>query len=309
MNIPTISIPSINQCASSAEGIRSFDAVYKKSIAMIARSIFAMRHEKSVILLAGPSGSGKTTTAHILESYLDAMGAETHTISMDNYFSPLTEEQLRLAAEGKIDFESPDRMDIPFMNEQLADISACKPVHLPEYDFTNSQRLFRKEAFTRKDGEIVLLEGIHALNPSVILLPEEKISNVYISVRTRVETDKGLLHPSNIRLLRRIIRDRRTRARTAAETVAMFDSVERGEQKYIAPYKHRAHFEIDSFHDYELCLYKDDALSALADFFDEPRFSILHYALTQLHSAPHSRVGEDALIREFIGSSDVTTSA
>ncbi len=301
MKMPVISIEKINQAAKSADAMRAFDSGYAAYIENIAKSIYDQRHEKGVILLAGPSGSGKTTTAHMLEGYLDAMGAETHTISMDNYFSAFTPEQKILAAQGKIDFESPERMDIPFMNEQLEAIAACRPIHLPEYDFKNSARIMRDEVFQRKDGEIVLLEGIHALNPDVILLPESQLSNVYISVRTRVETDMGLLHPSYVRLLRRIIRDKRTRARSFADTLAMYENVERGETLYIAPYKHRAHYEINSFHDYELGLYKTILGNDLDEFASDPRLNAVRRALELVKPADPALVPENALIREFIG--------
>lgn len=300
MKIATIAeINRVNQQA--PKSMQEFDAQYADMIEQIALSIYEQRHEKGVILVSGPSGSGKTTSSHMLEAMLDAMGAETHTISMDNYFLPFDEEQKVLAAQGKIDFESPARVDIPFMNEQLEAIAACKPVRLPEYDFENSARIFRPELFQRKDGEIVLLEGIHALNPNVILLPEEQLSNIYISVRTRVDTGAGLLHPSYIRLMRRMIRDRRTRGRTLADTLSMYEGVERGETAYIAPYKHRAHYEINSFHEYELPLYKAILGDSLDAFADDPRLDCARKALSLVDAGDPSIVPENSLIREFIG--------
>lgn len=301
MTTKIATIEQIDLAARSGAEMVCIDAAYAHEIEQIALSIYEHRHEKGVILLAGPSGSGKTTSAHMLEAFLDKMGAETHTISMDNYFTPFTPEQKLLAAQGKIDFESPERMDIPFMNEQLDAISNFRPIHLPVYDFENSARIFREEKFCRRDGEIVLLEGIHALNPAVILLPEEQLSNVYISVRTRVQTDEGLLHPSYIRLLRRMIRDRRTRARSFAETLAMYESVERGETAYIAPYKHRACYEINSFHTYELSLYKAILGTALDTFSDDPRLHCVRRALDMVSPADPALVPKHSLIREFIG--------
>lgn len=301
MTTKIATIEQIDLAAHSGSEMVRIDAAYAHEIEQIALSIYEQRHEKGVILLAGPSGSGKTTSAHMLEAFLDKMGAETHTISMDNYFTPFTPEQKLLAAQGKVDFESPERMDISFMNEQLDAISNCRPLHLPVYDFENSARIFREEEFCRRDGEIVLLEGIHALNPAVIFLPEEQLSNVYISVRTRVQTDEGLLHPSYIRLLRRMIRDRRTRARSFAETLAMYENVERGEMAYIAPYKHRAHYEINSFHTYELSLYKAILGTALDTFSDDPRLHCVRCALDMVSPADPTLVPKHSLIREFIG--------
>jgi len=300
MKIKTITeINSTIQAGVSA--MQAFDDGYAAGIRAIAEDIYRNRHEKSVILVSGPSGSGKTTSSHMLEAMLDAMGAETHTISMDNYFSAFSEEEKILAAQGKIDFESPSRLDIPFMNEQLEAIAACEPVRLPEYDFKNSARIFREEEFCRKDGEIVLLEGIHSLNPSVILLPDEQLSNIYISVRTRVDTGEGLLHPSYVRLLRRMIRDRRTRARSLRETLDMYEGVERGETAYIAPYKHRAHYEINSFHDYEMPLYRAILGNDLDEFADDPRMEDVRRALSMIEPGEPEIVPAHSLIREFIG--------
>lgn len=300
MKIATI--PQISRTVQNgAEGMLKFDAAYADGIRKIAESIYAQRHEKGVILVSGPSGSGKTTSSHMLEAMLDAMGAETHTISMDNYFTPFDEEQKILAAQGKIDFESPDRLDIPFMNEQLEAIAACKPVRLPVYDFENSARLFKEEEFCRKSGEIVLLEGIHSLNPDVILLPEKQLSNIYISVRTRVDTGEGLLHPSYIRLMRRMIRDKRTRARSYRDTLNMYEGVEKGETAYIAPYKYRAHYEINSFHEYELPLYKAILGNDLDEFADDPRLDCARKAFALVETGDPSVVPAASLIREFIG--------
>ena len=150
----------------------------------------------------------------------------------------------------------------------------------------------------RKPGEIVILEGIHALNPDVIRLPEEKICGIYVSVRTRVEVDGKILHPAYIRLLRRMLRDNVHRARSYAETAGMLQNVERGEQLYIMPFKHRARFDVDTFHDYELCALKalcTDEILAL------PNLELLQSALKQLDTLDEKLVPKTSLVREFIG--------
>lgn len=300
--VKKITTSEINRFAlAGTEEMQRFDRQYAAVIGEIAKSIYAQRHEKSMILLSGPSGSGKTTSALMLEAALDAMGAETHTISMDNYFIPFTQEQKLLLAQGKIDFESPNRVDIPFLNEQMEAFAACKPVHLPIYNFERSERSFKAEVFQRQEGEIVLLEGIHALNPSVICLPEGCLSNVYVSVRTRIDMGRELLHPSYVRLLRRLIRDKRCRARSYQETIDMYEGVERGEMAYIAPYKYRAHYEINSFHPYELSVYKAILGKELLQFRDEPRLSSLLKVLSLLQEIEPSSVPEHSLIREFVG--------
>ena len=274
------------------------EEAYAAQIRAIAEDIRDHAEERPLVLLSGPSGSGKTTSAQLIESLLDSWGHETHTISMDNYFASFTPEQAELARAGKIDLEAPSRLDIPFLNEQLADIVACKPVSLPKYDFKATQRIDSGKVLQRKPGEIVILEGIHALNPDVIRLPEEKICGIYVSVRTRVEVDGEILHPAYVRLLRRMLRDRVHRARNYAETADMFRSVERGEQLYIMPHKHRASFDVDTFHDYELSALKTLCTEEIMDL---PNLGLLQSAVEQITAMDTALVPETSLVREFIG--------
>ena len=298
----TISVERINAAArEGAPAMLRADQQYAAAIDEIARDIFSHADERAVILLSGPSGSGKTTSAEMLEARLDAMGAETHTVSMDNYFSPFTPEQWEQFNAGTLDLESPSRIDIDLLNEQIEKIAACEPLHLPIYDFKESKRLFREEEFRRKPGEIVLFEGIHALNPDVILQPDEKTARVYVSVRTRVTLGELELHPAFIRLLRRMIRDRDHRARALSETWGMFESVERGEQAYIAPYKHRAEYELDSFHAYELPLYKTILHGDLGELSGDGRLDGLIAVMDAIERAYPADMPAGSLIHEFVG--------
>ena len=295
-----VSIGEINRALREdpAAMIARTEAAYSAKIRAIAEDIRDHAEDRPLVLLSGPSGSGKTTSAQLIEALLDSWGHETHTISMDNYFSSFTPEQAELARAGKIDLEAPSRLDIPLLNEQLADIVACKPVMLPKYDFKATQRVDSGKVLQRKPGEIVILEGIHALNPDVIRLPEEKICGIYVSVRTRVEVDGKILHPAYIRLLRRMLRDKTHRARSYRETADMLHSVERGEELYIMPFKHRARFDVDTFHDYELA-----ALKALCsdEILTLPNLELLQRALEQLDTLDEKLVPKTSLVREFIG--------
>lgn len=279
------------------------NAAYDKRIEGLARDIFAHRQEHPIVLIAGPSGSGKTTTALKLEQLLDSWGCSTHTLSMDNYFAPFSPEEHRLAARGGIDLESPARVDADLLNSQLRDMIAGKPVSLPKYDFATSSRLFPGNILTRKSGELVIIEGIHALNPEVITLDEGHAARLYISVRTRVTDGTVVLHPSRIRLLRRMARDRLYRSRSIEETMLLFDNVERGEARYIMPHKHRATHEIDTFFDYEIAAYRPLLLRDLLALPEEERAPIRDLVRILEHSAPmrQSDIPKESMIREFIG--------
>lgn len=300
----TVTIKDINAALArdAAAFIREADAAYDRQITAVARDIMAHREQCPIILLAGPSGSGKTTTAKKIEAKLDAWGCETHTLSMDDYFIPLTEEEQLLAAQKKLDLESPGRVDIPFLNEQLASIIAGEPTPLPRFHFTDNSRSHSGETLTRHPGELVILEGIHALNPEVITVPEEQTARLYVSVRTRIAAEDGrILHPKRIRLLRRMLRDKLFRNRTVESTLHMFDSVQRGENRYIMPYKARAGYEIDTFCPYEASAYRQALLPALAELPSRGDVAELQLLLEQIEPLSPALVPADALVREFLG--------
>jgi len=282
--------------------IAQADRRYRDAILAVAEDIWQNRLERPIVLLSGPSGSGKTTTAQNIERILDARGCETHTLSMDDYFHSLTPEQIALAAEGKFDLESPSRVDAELLSEQLEQMVQCRPVQLPRYDFVASRRVYDGRALTRKPNELVIVEGIHALNPDVVQLPDDETVRIYISVRTRVEYQGKLLHPSRVRLLRRMIRDELFRDRSLRETRVKFDSVEQGEQRYIMPYKHRADHELDTFIDYEPGVYRCRLLAELeAEDQNDPLIAELVGVLRSVDPLPPGHVPCDSLIREFIG--------
>ena len=304
----SIDITQINNSITShpQDFIRSFDCSYHSRLCEIACDIAENRDKRPVILLSGPSGSGKTTTALMIEKILDDMGIQTHTLSMDNYFCSLTDEEKSLMAEGKIDLESPARVDSEFLSAQLEDIYSCRPVELPRYDFETSSRSSSGKIFHRKQGELVILEGIHALNPDVITLPDEESAKIYVSVRTRI-TDGGLtLHPSKIRLMRRLVRDLNFRKRSLKETINMFASVEEGENKYIMPYKYRSTYDVDTFMPYEVGVYKNALFSDLSKLSDMPVIKDALHILSSAEPLPPQLIPPTSLICEFVGNGQFT---
>jgi len=281
--------------------VKAVNEDYLYKLTQIANDIAESHNEKPVVLLSGPSGSGKTTTALMIEKILDEMGHETHTLSMDNWFCPLTEAEKALASEGKMDLESPLRVDSELLNKQIEAISACREIELPKYDFKTSTRMGSGKKFKRNKGEIVIFEGIHALNPAVITVPDSMINKIYVSVRTRISGEGILLHPSRIRLMRRMIRDRNFRKRSLRETMNMFHSVEAGENKYIMPYKYRSDYDVDTFMSYELSAYRGDLLEQLHELEDIPEIKECIAVLEQLTPIDKADISKDSLICEFIG--------
>ena len=302
----TLSIQEVNGalCADAIGFVRQAEADYRAQLSAIADHIAAHRDTCPIVLISGPSGSGKTTTARMLEAELDRRGLETHTLSQDNYFRTNTPEETALRQAGLLDLESPARVDEVLLAQQLQDIIACKPVELPVFDFRACVCRPSGVTFTRKPGEIVILEGIHVLNPAVVPLPESQTVRLYVSVRTRVEgKDGGLLHPKYVRLLRRMLRDVGGRGRPAEGTLQMFRSVEEGEQKYIMPYKHRSTFDVDTFCPYELNVYRAVLPDEVAALNEHPDMTDLLELLTQTLPLEPTVVPPDALIREVVGGS------
>ncbi|MBQ7294068.1 MAG: nucleoside kinase [Clostridia bacterium] len=286
--------------------IKECENSYEQRLDSIAAKISKNAGSCPIILISGPSGSGKTTSGLKLEEKLDAMGFETHILSLDNYFFPISEAERPLFEAHLLDLESPARVDRDFLNTQLASLLRGERIELPLFDFTANTRRASGKSLKLHKGELIILEGIHSLNPSVIEHAEEFSSGIYVSVRSRIEYrlsgERYLLHPSKIRLARRMIRDARSRNRTPSDTVELYAGVERGENKYIMPYKKRADYDIDTFFPYELCAYKALLPSSLPE--DEARhpwLSELFEVLSGLPLVPCDFIPDASLIREFVG--------
>lgn len=287
--------------------IKNANEDYMAKVENVAKCISETVSQKPIILLSGPSGSGKTTTAYRLSDSLAKLGVNSHIISMDNYFIPnrnIDEKNVPRDEEGNIDLESPYRVDIKLFQEQMKLLSEGKTADVPVFDFV-TQDYSSYTPVTRAENEVIIVEGIHALNPEVTGDLHEVANCVYVSVRTRLKTSTGdLLHPSQVRLMRRLIRDRLFRGRSYDEIFAMYTSVQRGENLYIMPHKHRADFDIDTFIDYEASVYKsviyDELLEAEKTKYTDLRSMTLKY-LKELEPIPTVFVPKNSLIKEFIG--------
>ena len=277
---------------------------YEKKLEVAVDRIADEYKEKPIILLSGPSGSGKTTSAFKIDEMLEKRGLKTHTVSMDDYF--ISNEEFVKKNED-IDYESPYRMDIDKLNNHMEMISRCEEVVMPRFEFS-TQTAFDGEPYRRDKNEIVIFEGIHALNPLITGSASDYARCMYVSVRTRIElADGSLLHPSMIRLMRRIIRDGNFRGRSIEETLTHFDSVERGGNKYILPFKHRAEYSIDTFIPYEAAVYKSfliDELEKIKDTYSGfEKYMPMLQALREIDEMDIDNIPANSLVREFIGGS------
>lgn len=286
--------------------IDSCEQNYIDQLVNTANYIVENSTDKPVVLISGPSGSGKTTSALKLSKILlDDFDCPSRTISLDNYFKSNDSYNMPRNSDGSIDLESPLCVDIDLLKEHIHKISKGESFDMPYFDFTTQSRGGYKP-FTVNKGEIVIFEGIHALNPMVT--GSENTTKIYVSVRTRLVNDDGsVLHPRRIRLMRRLMRDNLFRGRKYQEIFNYFSSVSTGEDKYIMPYKHLAEFDIDTFHSYEPSVYKNYLLDSLIAIQEDMKNNIEYNEivsfLSELDGLYSNVVPDTSIVREFIGGS------
>lgn len=231
------------------------EALQEKKNAEIAATI-AARSELKFILIAGPSSSGKTTFSHRLSVQLRACGLVPHPIAVDNYF--VEREENPVDENGDFDFECLEAVDVELFNRQLGDLLAGKEVVLPRFNFVTGHKEYGPDVKKLGKNDVLVIEGIHCLNPKLTQsLPDENKFKIYISALTQLNIDEHNRIPTTDgRLLRRIVRDARTRGASVARTINMWPSVRKGEEKNIFPYQEEADVMFNSALIYELAVLK-----------------------------------------------------
>lgn len=260
-----------------------------------------------LVLLAGPSSSGKTTTSKRLAILLMASGMRPHTISTDDYF--VNRVDTPKDADGNYDFECIGAVDTALFNKQMNQLLAGEEVDLPRYDFKLGERVYENRRIRIGEGDIIILEGNHALNPILSeQVPEDKKFRIFISPLTTIALDDHNNIPTtDIRLLRRLIRDYQYRGYSALETIRRMPSVSAGEEKWIFPFQELADAIFNSALLYELAVIKDQVKPILDQVGEcEPEYaeaSRLRKFLRYFRSVPADQVPPTSLLREFAGGS------
>ena len=289
-----------------SELIMISEALQEKKIARIADEI-KRRSNLRLVLIAGPSSSGKTTTCKRLSVQLAVNGIKPIGISLDDYF--LDRDKTPRDEKGDYDFENLHALNLPLLNEQLTALFRGEEVELPRYDFPTgtSQKSGRK--LRLKENEILVVEGIHALNPELTSqIPEEQIFRIYASALTTILLDNHNYIPTtDNRLLRRIIRDHKYRAVTAQETIRRWPSVRAGENKWIFPFQENADAMFNTAMLFELAVIKSQAEPLLEQVPENcPEHAEAYRLLKFLHyikPIPETQIPPTSLIREFLGGS------
>lgn len=286
--------------------IEECDAVYAKRVETAADMIIENSRRSPIVLLSGPSGSGKTTTARKISEELERRGVHAHYVGMDDYFLTVDPKTAPRTPEGDIDFESPLCMDMELLNEHFSMLADGKRIFVPKYEFSRQMRVIEpSKSIKLKRDEIVVFEGIHALN-DMITQRHPDAFKLYISARSDVTFNGATIFKGTwFRLVRRTVRDYNFRGADPAQTLSMWANVRRGEKANISPFKDKANFQFDSSFPYEMAVMNDTATKLFSSIPEGiERYDELRQVLPALQLfgvIDEALVAPDALIREFIG--------
>ncbi len=289
------------------EAITISEALMHRRISNIADDI-AKRRNIKLVTISGPSSSGKTTFSLKLSMELKALGFDPIKISLDDYYH--TTSSIPLDEDGKRDYEVLEALNLELFREQIEELLKGKDVHLASFSFKESKTSYREKAIHLENNSIIVIEGIHGLNPGLFSeIDDELTYRIYISALTQLNLDsRSRISTTDNRMLRRMIRDARTRGTSATETLKMWPSVERGEKNHIFPYQNNADAMINSALEYELgvlALYAIPLLKSVKKESGEAFTTAqrLLSFLSLIYPISPESVPKDSILREFIGGS------
>lgn len=289
------------------ELINLSEAFQEKKFADIAKQIYDRRGSVKIVFIAGPSSSGKTSSSKRLALQCRNLGLNPKVIELDNYF--VEREQTPRDENGEYDFECLGAMDLKLLGEQLNALLEGKEVEIPRFDFKEGRKLFEGKMMHLQDKDILIMEGIHALNPAMIPdVDSSKVFRVYVSALTSLSLDENNnISTSDNRMLRRMIRDNRTRGIIPEETITRWASVRRGENRNIFPFQENADAVLNSAHIFELPIlkyYAEPLLRRIAPsspaFVEAARMLKFLDSITALSPAEIAAVPPTSILREFI---------
>lgn len=284
--------------------IRIDETLQSNRLLMLSRRINENKDKIKIVLLAGPSSSGKTTTSRKLCMFLQSFGLHPKVLSMDDYF--VEREENPKDENGNPDYECLEAIDLKLFDSQLSDLLKGKEVTIPTFNFALGKKEYR-DKLTLQSDDIIVIEGIHALDPKILTnIPRENKFKIYISPLTELNMDnQNRISTTDNRLLRRIIRDNRTRGYDVEHTLRSWASVREGEEKYIFPYQDEADYTINSALIYEIGVlktYVEPLLYSVPN--DSPYYEEAKRLINFLRlflPIPADDIPQDSILREFIG--------
>lgn len=287
--------------------IRISEALHEKKISQIADKIKARRKKIKVILIAGPSSSGKTTFGKRLSVQLMVNGIKPINLSLDNYF--VNRIDTPKDEKGEYDYETIDALDIATFTDNVLCLLKGEEVEIPKYSFETGQRYYDGEKLRINKNNVIIVEGIHGLNPKLTkLLPAECLFKIFVSALTSIAIDNhNIINPTDNRLLRRMVRDHKYRNYSALDTLKRWESVLTGEQEHIVPYQEEADAIFNSALIYELSALKQQAEPLLREVSGQhPEHSkalrLLKF-FSYVKAIPTKEIPPTSILREFLGGS------
>lgn len=307
LDVETVGALNDTICSGGFEQLRLVtEAIQEGKISDIAADVASREHVKFV-MIAGPSSSGKTTFSYRLSTQLMAHGLKPHPIGLDNYY--VDREFCPKDENGNYDFECLESLDVEGFNRDMTKLLNGETVEIPVFNFKTGKREYHGNFITLKENDILVIEGIHGLNEKMsYTLPSESKYKVYISALTCLNVDEHNRIPTtDVRLIRRMVRDNRTRGTEASGTLAMWDSVRNGEEKYIFPFQETADAVFNSALVYELAVLKQFAEPLLFGIKkDDPAFHEAKRLLKFLDyflGVTSEDLPNNSILREFVGGS------
>ena len=287
------------------ELIRVNEALHERRFAEIATTI--LHRGAKAVLIAGPSSSGKTTSANRLATQLRVLGKSPILLSLDDYY--IDRKYVKPDENGEIDYEHLNMIDVPQFNLDLEALLDGKTVEIPRFDFPTGSRVYDGHFLTLKDDAILVIEGLHALNPALLTpaIDRKRIFKLYVSALTTINLDNHNRIPTtDVRLLRRMVRDYLTRGASIERTLGMWDSVRRGERRWIFPYQEGADAIMNTALVYELCVLKKHVYPLLKQITsDNPCYDEVVRMIKFLNyirdAAVEDEIPPTSILREFVG--------
>ena len=277
------------------ELIQKSESAYKTQIQAVTTKVIEKNTVK-IILLAGPSSAGKTTTAKLIKNQLIASGFGSEVISMDNFF--INRDITPILEDGSYDFENVNTVDIPYFKKFIEKILTTGKAQMPIFNFITGTREDLYIDIELQDNSILIIEGIHALNPVILDNHEQEVYRVFVNPNTEYFlNNQAVIEVRELRRIRRMIRDFYTRGIKPNETLKNWKNVVDGEKKYIFPYKTNADFILDSTHYYEPLMYKK-YIPALLD--DSKESKDIWNDLEYFEELDAHLVPKDSLLNEFL---------
>ncbi|MBP3389976.1 MAG: nucleoside kinase [Clostridia bacterium] len=279
------------------ELVKNAENFYIWQLEQIADNI--VNKKSKIVLVAGPSSAGKTTSSFEIKRALKKRGINAHVVSMDDFF--VNKIDTPLLPDGSYDFENVTAVDIPYFKKFLKDILAGKVANVPFYDFILGQRTMLTPMKV-EDDEVIIIEGLHALNPICMKgLAKQNFYKVFVAVASNFTIgNEVIVHPKQIRFMRRLLRDYYKRGSSVSSTVEHWRKVVHGETKYILPFKPEADFILNTTHLYEPLLYDKYLQPVVAEHPTAPEIKELLEIFKHTGTIDEKFVPQHSLIREFL---------